>query len=150
MKIVANNKKAFHEYSMSDFMEAGIELAGSEVKSVRNGKVSFKDSFCKVENYEIFLYNLHISPYENASIFNHDPERPRRLLLHKKEILRLNERVRKEGFTIIPTKIYFNESGLIKVEIAVAKGKKVFDKREDLAKKDLERRMRKTEKYENI
>lgn len=150
MKIVANNKKAFHEYSMSDFMEAGIELTGSEVKSVRNGKVSFKDSFCKVENYEIFLYNLHISPYENASIFNHDPERPRRLLLHKKEILRLNERVRKEGFTIIPTKIYFNESGLIKVEIAIAKGKKVFDKREDLAKKDLERRMRKTEKYENI
>ena len=135
---------------MSDFMEAGIELAGSEVKSVRNGKVSFKDSFCKVESYEIFLYNLHISPYENASIFNHDPERPRKLLLHKKEILRLNERVRKEGFTIIPTKIYFNESGLIKVEIAVAKGKKVFDKREDLAKKDLERRMRKTEKYENI
>jgi len=150
MKIVANNKKAFHEYSMSDFMEAGIELTGSEVKSVRNGKVSFKDSFCKVESYEIFLYNLHISPYENASIFNHDPERPRKLLLHKKEILRLNERVRKEGFTIIPTKIYFNESGLIKVEIAVAKGKKVFDKREDLAKKDLERRMRKTEKYENI
>ena len=150
MKIVANNKKAFHEYSMSDFMEAGIELTGSEVKSVRNGKVSFKDSFCKVESYEIFLYNLHISPYENASIFNHDPERPRRLLLHKKEILRLNERVRKEGFTIIPTKIYFNESGLIKVEIAIAKGKKVFDKREDLAKKDLERRMRKTEKYENI
>nr|WP_233488400.1 SsrA-binding protein SmpB [Petrotoga sp. 9PW.55.5.1] len=131
-------------------MEAGISLKGTEVKSAKDSKINFKDSFCKIEKGEIILYNIHISPYSGASIFNHDPERPRRLLLRKKEIRRLQSKVQQEGFTIIPLEFYVNEKGLVKVEIALAKGLKKYDKREKIAEKDYERRIRKQQKYENI
>ncbi|GAB6188505.1 SsrA-binding protein SmpB [Marinitoga arctica] len=148
MKIITNNKHATYQYHILEKYEAGIELLGSEVKSLRDGRVNLKDAFCKIENGEIFLYNAHISQYKNASVFNHDPERPRKLLMHKYEILKLDQKVKEKGLTIIPLKMYFNEKGLIKVEIALVKGKKLYDKREDIAKRDLERRIKKSIKYD--
>jgi SsrA-binding protein len=148
MKIITNNKQATYQYHILEKYEAGIELKGSEVKSLREGRVNLKDAFCKIEKGEIFLYNAHISQYKNASLFNHDPERPRRLLMHKYEILKLDQKVKEKGLTIIPLKMYFNEKGLAKVEIALVKGKKLYDKREDIAKKDMERRLRKSIKYD--
>lgn len=148
MKIITNNKHATYQYHILEKYEAGIELRGSEVKSLREGRINLKDAFCKIENGEIFLYNAHISQYKSASVFNHDPERPRRLLLHKYEILKLEQKVKEKGLTIVPLKMYFNEKGLVKVEIALVKGKKLYDKREDIAKRDLERRIRKSIKYD--
>ena len=147
MKVVAVNKKARNDYDILETYEAGIELKGTEVKSLREGSVSFKDSFCKVKGGEIFLINLHIAPYKHAGVFNHDPERPRKLLLHKREIKRLAGKVQEEGVTIIPLKIYFNDRGIAKVEIAVAKGRKKYDKREKIKKKEIERRLREYMKY---
>lgn len=138
MKIVAQNKKAYHDYFIEDTYEAGIELMGTEIKSVRKGSVNLKDSFIRIKNDEAFIENMHIAPYEQGNRFNHEPLRTRRLLLHKKEIKKLQKEVKEGGLTIVPTKLYFNTSKL-KVEIALAKGKKLFDKRQDLKEKDARR-----------
>ncbi|WPX09210.1 SsrA-binding protein SmpB [Anaerocellum danielii] len=142
IKVIATNRKAYHDYFIEETIEAGIELKGTEVKSVRLGHVNLKDSFARVENGEVFLYNMHISPYEKGNIFNVDPMRDRRLLLHKHEINRLAGYVQQKGYTLIPLKIYLKR-GKIKVELAVAKGKKLYDKREAIAKRDAELEIRK-------
>ena len=149
MKILSNNKKAYHDYFILKEYEAGIELFGSEVKSIKEGRCNLKDGYCKIKNREVFLYNIHVSPYTNASIFNHDPERPRKLLMHKYEILKIHNKIKEEGLTLIPLKLYL-KNGLIKVEIGLAKGKKNYDKRETLAKKDFERKVKKNLKYDNL
>lgn len=136
IKVIATNRKAYHDYFIEETIEAGIELKGTEVKSVRLGHVNLKDSFARVENGEVFLYNMHISPYEKGNIFNVDPMRDRKLLLHKHEINRLAGYVQQKGYTLIPLKIYIKR-GKIKVELAVAKGKKLYDKREAIAKETL-------------
>ncbi len=137
-KIVCDNRKARHEFNFLETYEAGIELQGTEVKSLRCGKANLQDSFARIENGEMLLYNMHISPYEMGNRFNHEPKRTRRLLLHKSEILRLYAKVREKGLTLIPTKVYFRGS-LVKVEIALAQGKKLYDKREDLINKAVRR-----------
>uniref|UniRef100_A0A7C4GLR1 SsrA-binding protein n=1 Tax=Fervidobacterium thailandense TaxID=1008305 RepID=A0A7C4GLR1_9BACT len=147
MKLIATNKKAYTDYTIVETYEAGIVLVGTEVKSLREHGASFKDSFCRIKDGEIFLLNLHIPPYKFGNIYNHDPERPRKLLLHRKEIDRLWGKVRQEGYTIIPTKIYFNDRGIVKVEIAVARGKKAYDKREEIRKREVERKIREHLKY---
>lgn len=145
MKIICDNRKARHEFFFLEVLEAGIELQGTEVKSLRSGKANLQDAFAKIENGEIYLYNMHISPYEMGNRFNHPPKRPRRLLLHKQEIRRLYAKVREKGLTLVPVKVYFNGS-IVKVEIALAQGKKLYDKREDLVakavKRDTERLMK--------
>ena len=138
VKIVCDNRKARHEYNFLEVLEAGIELRGTEVKSLRAGKGNIQDAYGKIENGQIILYNMHISPYEMGNRFNHDPKRPRRLLLHKNEITKLYSKVREKGLTIIPTKVYFSRS-LSKVEIALAQGKKLYDKREDMVAKTVKR-----------
>ncbi|MDN5341779.1 SsrA-binding protein SmpB [Oceanotoga sp. DSM 15011] len=148
MKIITNNKKAYHDYFILDKFEAGISLTGSEVKSIKNGHINIKDSYCKVKNREAYLNNANITPYGNSSIFNHEPLRQRKLLLHKEELRKIQEKLKKEKLTIIPLKIYITEKGLIKLEIGLAKGKKQYDKRETLAKKDFERKMKRTIKYD--
>lgn len=141
-KQIAANRKAFHEYFVLERYEAGIELAGTEVKSLRAGTVNMKDSYCTVKNGELFIRSLHISPYEKGNIFNKDPVRPRRLLMHKREIVKLNAAVMQDGVAIIPLSLYFKDSR-VKVEIGLCKGKKLYDKRNDDAKKvalrDMER-----------
>ena len=132
-KQIAANRKAFHEYFVLERYEAGIELAGTEVKSLRAGTVNMKDSYCTVKNGELFIRSLHISPYEKGNIFNKDPVRPRRLLMHKREIAKLNAAVMQDGVAIIPLSLYFKDSR-VKVEIGLCKGKKLYDKREDEAK----------------
>lgn len=138
MKII-KNRRATHEYYIEQKYEAGIALRGSEIKSIRDGMVNFKDSFARVKDDECWLMNFHIAPWEKASYSNHEPERPRRLLLHKHEIRRLKAKVDEQGMTLIPLDIYINEQGRCKLTIAVAKGKKFYDKREALQKKDLDR-----------
>lgn len=137
-KLVANNKKAYHDYFIDEKYEAGIELFGTEVKSIRMGKCSIKESFIRVENGEIYIYGMHISPYEKGNIFNKDPLRVRRLLLHKREIAKLDGKMAEQGMTIVPLQVYFKGS-LVKVEIGLARGKKLYDKRQDIAKKDQKR-----------
>ncbi|HOB41153.1 MAG: SsrA-binding protein SmpB [Limnochordia bacterium] len=141
IKVVTENRKARHDYFIEETMEAGIVLQGTEVKSIRLGRVNLKDSYARVENGEVFLYGMHISPYEQGNRFNHDPLRPRKLLLHKREIRRLLGKTREEGYTLVPTRLYFNR-GKCKVELALAKGKRKYDKRESYAKRDAERRAR--------
>lgn len=136
-----NNRKAKYNYHVLDQIEAGIVLTGTEIKSLRSGKANIKDSYASVKNGEIFLINMHISSYENGNIFNHDETRTRKLLLHKNEILKLNDKVRIEGFTLVPLKVYFKNSRA-KVLIGVCKGKKNYDKREDIKKRDIERELR--------
>lgn len=140
VKIIAQNKKARHDYFIEDTYEAGISLAGTEVKSIRLGRVNFKDSYAQVKDGEMVLYNMHISPYEKGSIFNKDPMRERKLLLNRREINRLNSMTTQKGYSLVPLCIYLKR-GLVKIELAVAKGKKLYDKREDIAKKDAERDM---------
>ena len=137
-KLIANNKKVYHEYFLEEILEAGIALHGTEVKSVRMGKCSIKESFIHIEKGEVFIYGLHISPYEKGNIFNKDPLRPKKLLLHKKEIQKLIGKVAQKGYTIVPVEVYLKD-GLVKVQIALAKGKKLYDKRQDIAKKDQRR-----------
>lgn len=139
IKIIATNKKAYHNYHLAQNWEAGIALNGGEVKSVREGGVSFADSFARVEKGEVFLYNLYINPYREASYLNLPPDRSRKLLLHKKEIDKLEGMINAKGVTLVPTKIYFNNRGLIKVELAIGKGKKSYDKREDMKTRDINR-----------
>jgi SsrA-binding protein len=149
-KLICNNKKAYHDYIIEQKFEAGMVLTGTEVKSLRQGKANLNDAFAQVKAEEAFLNNLHISPYEFGNRENHDPDRMRKLLLHKKEIVKLFSNIREQGYTVIPLRLYF-KNGLVKVELGLAKGKKLFDKREDLKKKDHQRDMAqaiKSRKYE--
>ena len=140
-KLVANNKKAYHDYFIEETYEAGIVLTGTEMKSVRQGKVSIKESYAKIENGEMFLYGMNISPYEQGNRYNVEPLRPRKLLLHKQEIRKLIGYITIKGLTLVPLKMYINEEGRAKVELAVARGKKNYDKRDDIAKRDAKRDM---------
>lgn len=142
-KLIAQNKKARHDYSIIDTMEAGMVLQGTEIKSIRNSRINLKDGFVRVRNGEAFLYNVHISPYEQGNIFNHDPLRTRKLLLHKKQITRLVGETKNAGVTIVPLKVYI-KNGYAKVLIGLAKGKKSYDKREDLKRKDVDRQIDRT------
>ncbi len=137
-KLIANNKKVHHDYFLLENYEAGIELFGTEVKSLRMGKCSIKEAFIRIENGEVILYGCHISPYEKGNIFNKDPLRPKKLLLHKSEIRKLIGAIAEKGLTIVPVEVYFSGS-YVKVEIALARGKKLYDKRADIAKKDMKR-----------
>ena len=139
-KLVANNKKAYHDFFIEDKYEAGIELFGTEVKSIRMGKCSIKESFIRIHRGEMFIYGMHINPYENGNIFNKDPLRDRKLLLHKSEITKLGAKMAEKGYTLVPLQVYFKGS-LVKVEVGLAKGKKLYDKRDDIAKKDQRREM---------
>ena len=139
-KIVTTNRKAFHDYIVFDKYVAGIVLSGTEIKSIRQNLVNLKDSFCSFVDNELFLYKCHISPYEHGNRYNHEPERLRKLLLTKKELLKISQKVKKEGYTIVPLEMFFIQ-GLAKLEIALVKGKKLYDKREDLTKKDQKREM---------
>ena len=138
MKTIAQNKKARHDYFVEETYEAGIELCGTEVKSLRAGRVNLKDSWCSIVDGEIFVNGMHISPYEKGNIFNKDPLRPRRLLMHKREIMRLYGKVKQDGYALIPLSVYFKDAR-VKVEVGVCKGKKNYDKREDAAKRDAKR-----------
>ncbi len=140
VKIAAKNPKAFHDYFIEERFEAGIELAGTEVKSIRQGKLNLKDAWCGVKDGELWLRQMHISPYEQGNIFNKDPMRPRRLLMHKREINRLYGQIKRDGYALVPLSVYFKNSR-VKVEIALCKGKKLYDKRDDAAKKDARRQM---------
>ncbi len=136
--LITNNKKAYHDYFVEEKYEAGIELYGTEVKSLRMGKCSIRESFIRIDDGEVFVYNMHISPYEKGNIFNRDPLRVKKLLLHKSEIRKIAGKIAQKGYTLVPLKIYFKGS-LVKAEIGLCKGKKLYDKREDIAKKDLRR-----------
>ena len=149
MKLVANNKKAYHDYFVEEKLEAGLVLHGTEVKSLRMGKCSIKESFIRIENGEMFIYGMHISPYEKGNIFNKDPLRTKKLLLHKHEIGRMLGKTKEKGFTIVPLQVYFKE-GRAKVEIGLCRGKKLYDKRQDIAKKDQKREAEKEFKVRNF
>ena len=138
VKQVAANRKALHDYFVLERFEAGVELFGTEVKSIRAGTVNLKDSFCTVKNGELFAYGIHISPYEQGNIFNKDPRRPRRLLAHKAEIRRLGQQIKLQGYTLVPLSLYFKK-GRVKLELGLCKGKKLYDKRADAAKRDAKR-----------
>ena len=138
IKVAAQNRKAYHDYFVEDKYEAGIELFGTEVKSIRMGKCSIKESFIRIERGQVYIYGMHISPYEKGNIFNKDPLRVRRLLMHKTEIRRLDSKLAEKGLTLVPLQVYFKGS-LVKVEIGLARGKKLYDKRQDTAKKDMKR-----------
>ena len=148
-KLIANNKKAYHDFFLEERYEAGIELHGTEVKSMRMGKCSIKESFVRIEKGEVFIYGMHVSPYEKGNIFNRDPLRVKKLLLHKGEINKLVGKIAEKGFTLVPLKVYFKGS-LVKVEIGLAKGKKLYDKRADIAKKDMRREAEKEFKVRNL
>ncbi|MBQ8558598.1 MAG: SsrA-binding protein SmpB [Tyzzerella sp.] len=149
VKLVANNKKAYHDFFILDTYEAGIALHGTEVKSLRMGKCSIKESFIRIENGEVFIYGMHVSPYEKGNIFNKDPLRVKKLLLHKSEINKLLGKIKEKGMSLVPLKVYFKGS-LVKVEIGLAKGKKLYDKREDIAKKDQQREAQRDFKVRNL
>jgi len=142
MKIVASNKKAYFNYEIIESLEAGIALLGSEVKSIRDGRVSLKDSYAEIRNGEVFLLHMNVSPYEQANIFNHDPLRDKKLLLHRQEIKRLIGKIREKGYTLIPTKVFFNDKGKVKVEVSLAKGKRTYEKKRAIKERDLEREVR--------
>ena len=148
-KLIANNKKAYHDFFVLDTYEAGIALHGTEVKSLRMGKCSIKESFIRIENGEVFIYGMHVSPYEKGNIFNKDPLRVKKLLLHKAEINKLLGKVKEKGMSVVPLKVYFKGS-LVKVEIGLAKGKKLYDKRDDIAKKDQQREAQRDFKVRNL
>ena len=149
IKLVANNKKAYHDYFIDEKYEAGIELFGTEVKSIRMGKCSVKEAFVKIDKGEVYVYGMHISPYEKGNIFNKDTLRVRRLLLHKYEIMKLNGKIAEKGYTLVPLQVYFKGS-LVKVEVGLARGKKLYDKRADIAKKDQRRELEKEFKVKNL
>ena len=148
-RLIANNKKAYHDYFIEDTYEAGIELAGTEVKSMRMGKCSIKESIIQIEHGDVFVYGMHISPYEKGNIFNKDPLRTRKLLLHQYEIRKIAAKIAEKGFTLVPLKVYFKGS-LVKVEIGIAKGKKLYDKRQTIAKNDQRREAEREFKVKNL
>ena len=147
-KTISTNKKAFHDYFVIESFEAGIELCGTEVKSLRKGGVNLKDAWCSIDDGEIWIKGMHISPYEQGNIFNKDPLRVRKLLMHKREIMRLLGQLKQQGLTLIPLSIYFKGS-LVKVQVGLCKGKKLYDKREDMAKRDAKRDMERNLKEQN-
>lgn len=149
IKLIANNKKARHEYFLEELYEAGISLHGTEVKSLRQGKCSIKEAFIHIENGEVIIYGMNISPYEQGNIFNKDPLRPKKLLMHKSEINKLLGKIKEKGYTLVPVEVYLKGS-LVKVQIALAKGKKLYDKREDIAKKDARREAEREFKIKNL
>ena len=148
IKIIAQNKKAYHDYFVDERYEAGVELFGTEVKSIRAGKVNVKEAYCDVKDGEVFVLGMHISPYEQGNIFNKDPMRPKKLLLHKREILKLFGRVSQKGYTLIPLQVYLKNSR-VKIEIGLCRGKKLYDKREDMARNDAKRDMERAFKSRN-
>lgn len=148
-KLIANNKKAYHDFFILDTYEAGIALHGTEVKSLRMGKCSIKESFIRIENGEVLIYGMHVSPYEKGNIFNKDPLRVKKLLLHKAEINKLLGKIKEKGMSVVPLKVYLKGS-LVKVEIGLAKGKKLYDKRDDIAKKDQKREAERDFKIRNF
>ena len=148
-KLIANNKKAYHDYFILEQYEAGIVLHGTEVKSLRQGSCSIKEAFVRIEDGEMFIYGMHIAPYEKGNIFNKDPLRVRKLLLHKKEINKVLGKIKEQGITLVPLKVYFKDS-LVKVEVGLAKGKKLYDKRDDIAKKDQKREAQREFKIRNL
>ena len=145
-KLIENNKKARHDYFFEEIIECGLVLTGTEIKSVRKGGISLRDSFAKVDNGEIFAYNVKNSPYEQGNRYNTEPMRPKKLLLHKKEIRKLEAMVTQKGLTLVPLQVYLNEKGRVKLELAVARGKKLYDKREEIAKRDVARDMERSMK----
>ena len=149
IKLIANNKKAYHDFFIEDTFEAGVSLHGTEVKSLRMRKCSIKEAFVRIENGEVFVYGMHISPYEKGNIFNKDPLRVKKLLMHRYEINKLMGKIKEKGLTLVPLKVYFKGS-LVKVEIGLARGKKLYDKREDIAKKDQRREAEKEFKIRNL
>ena len=149
MKLVANNKKAYHDFFIDETYEAGVALHGTEVKSLRLGKCSIKESFIRIENGEAFVYGMHISPYEKGNLFNKDPLRVKKLLMHKYEINKLTGKIKEKGYTLVPLQVYFKE-GKAKVEVGLARGKKLYDKRKDIAKKDIKREAEKEFKIRNL
>ncbi len=149
MKLVANNKKAYHDYFVDEKYEAGLVLHGTEVKSLRMGKCSIKESFIRIEDGEVWVYGMHISPYEMGNIFNKDPLRPKKLLMHKAEIHKLLGKIKEKGFTLVPLQVYFKD-GRAKIEIGLCRGKKLYDKRQDIAKKDQRREAEKDFKIRNL
>lgn len=149
MKLVANNKKAYHDYFIEEKYEAGLALHGTEVKSLRMGKCSIKEAYIRIENGEAYVYGMNVSPYEKGNIFNKDPLRTRKLLLHKMEIRKLAGRMAEQGYTIVPLQVYFKD-GRAKIEIGLAKGKKLYDKRQDIAKKDQRRAAEREFKVKNL
>ena len=148
-KLIANNKKAYHDYFLDERFETGIELHGTEVKSLRMGKCSIKEAFIRIEKEEVIIYGMHISPYEKGNIFNKDPLRPKKLLMHKSEIRKLIGKIKEKGYTLVPVEVYFKGS-LVKVQVALAKGKKLYDKRQDIAKKDQRREAERDFKVRNL
>ncbi len=148
-KLIANNKKAFHDYFIDETYEAGIALHGTEVKSMRMGKCSIKEAFIRIENGEIFVYGMHVSPYEKGNIFNKDPLRVKKLLMHKYEINKLAGKVAEKGYTLVPLQVYFKD-GRVKTEVGLARGKKLYDKRQDIAKKDQRRETQREFKGKNL
>ena len=149
IRLIANNKKAFHDYFIDDTYEAGVELFGTEVKSLRNGKCSIKEAFIRIEKGEVYVYGMHVSPYEKGNIFNKDPLRVKKLLLHRYEIQKLEGKIAQKGYTLVPLKVYFKGS-LVKVEVGLARGKKLYDKRQDIAKKDQKRDAQREFKIKNL
>lgn len=149
MKLVANNKKAYHDYFVDEKYEAGLVLHGTEVKSLRMGKCSIKEAFIRIENGEVWVYGMHISPYEMGNIFNKDPLRPKKLLMHKSEINKLLGKIKEKGITLVPLQVYFKD-GRAKIEVGLCRGKKLYDKRQDIAKKDQRREAEKEFKIRNL
>ncbi|MGI6012659.1 MAG: SsrA-binding protein SmpB [Ruminococcus sp.] len=148
-RLIANNKKAYHDYFIEEKYEAGISLHGTEVKSLRMGKCSIKESFLRIENGELFIYGMHVSPYEKGNIFNKDPLRVKKLLMHKSEIHKLQGKIAEKGYTLVPLQVYLKGS-LVKVEVGLARGKKLYDKRQDIAKKDQRREAQREFKVRNL
>ena len=148
-KLVANNKKAYHDYFIDETYEAGVALHGTEVKSLRMGKCSIKESFIQIENGEVFVYGMHISPYEKGNLFNKDPLRVKKLLMHRYEINKLQGKIKEKGYTLVPLQVYFT-NGKVKVEVGLARGKKLYDKREDIARKDMRRETEREFKVKNL
>ena len=148
-RLIANNKRAYHDYFIEEKYEAGISLHGTEVKSLRMGKCSIKESFLRIENGELFIYGMHVSPYEKGNIFNKDPLRVKKLLMHKSEIHKLQGKIAEKGYTLVPLQVYL-KGGLVKVEIGLARGKKLYDKRQDIAKKDQRREAQREFKIRNL
>lgn len=148
-RLIANNKKAYHDYFIEDSFEAGISLHGTEVKSLRMGKCSIKEAFIRIERGEVFIYGMHVSPYEKGNIFNKDPLRVKKLLLHRYEINKIQGKIAEKGYTLVPLRVYFKGS-LVKIEIGIAKGKKMYDKRQDIARKDQRREAQRDFKVKNL
>ena len=148
-KLLENNKKARHDYFFEEVVECGIVLTGTEIKSVRAGGISLRDSYAKISNGEVWVYNMHIAPYEQGNRYNSDPLRPKKLLLHKQEIRKMDSLIAQKGLTLVPVQVYLNPKGIVKLELAVARGKKLYDKRADIAKRDSERDMDRTRKERN-